>query len=654
MATSRMEEARGRKTFAARSLARIALAFGVLAALCVSMPTTAVAQIGLGEVLETQNIRNEMAGGGRNNRNNPGAANANANANANAAQAAPVASAIKGRDQWDDQHSILRNKSASAGWPKLLAMVGLLLVWTRSADWINRDAQVFDLGYGLWNPVAVFPFVAAFAAAFLIPNFIVSAVLLVLTWLIPFTVYAVKHNSSVDSHEKIFTPSWFRYQAASAGKLVGLKIKAEKTPSYMKGAQVDLVAMGGEDHREDHASLITARQSPGYILVKELIADMADRRIAHTVLDYGSEAVTVRNQIDGVWHQGEPRDRESADVMLAVMKQLATLDRKERRKKQEGAFGAEYEKVKYAIPLTTQGSKTGERVDVALRGGNLKEMQSYDDLGMREKLSDAWKEVMLIDSGVIVFSALPEGGLTTLVDVSLSETDRLMRDFFSIEDKQEPDREFENVERHYYDSAAGESPATLVPQLSLRYPNVYVCRDMVNEESAKLLIKEVTEEERLLITTTHAREAAEALLRILQKKAPHKEFASSVTAVLNTRLIRLLCPECKVAFEPTPDLLKKLGIPAGKIKTLYREPKADEIDKPCKECDGLLFKGRTGLFELLVVNDQVREVLLKKPKLELLRKACRSAGTRTLQEEGILLVAKGQTSVSELSRALKA
>ena len=78
-----------------------------------------------------------------------------------------------------------------------------------------------------------------------------------------------------------------------------------------------------------------------------------------------------------------------------------------------------------------------------------------------------------------------------------------------------------------------------------------------------------------------------------------------------------------------------------------------EPPPPCEECQGIGYKGRTAIFELLVVNDAVREALLKTPKLELVRTAARKAGMRTLQEEGILLVAKGVTSVAELSRILK-
>ena len=132
-----------------------------------------------------------------------------------------------------------------------------------------------------------------------------------------------------------------------------------------------------------------------------------------------------------------------------------------------------------------------------------------------------------------------------------------------------------------------------------------------------------------------------------------KIFFTVVTGVLCVRLIRKLCDACKIGYAPTPDLLKKLGIPAGTIEALYRSPKPDEIEKPCKECGGLGFKGRTAIFELLEVDDKMREVLLKKPQLDLARKVARAAGMRPFQEEGLLLVAKGLTSLAELQRVLK-
>lgn len=619
------------------------------------------AQVGLGDIGAANSIRADMESG--NTGRNPGdseedegpeseeteeVSDEEASDDVNEKQGTTVAF-----DKWNDEHSIFRNPSPSVSWWKMLLVVVVFFCWVRTADWIGRDARIYKLGHEHWGIVAVFPFFLAFLISLLVPIFFAGLALMIVAWIVPLVIYAGKHNSSVESHQKVFNGDWFRFQLAEAGKAIGLKIKAEQKADYMKGPPVDLKALGASEDSKNQANLLIARRSPGYVLVKELVVDMEARHSERVMLDYTQDAVAVRHQIDGVWHSAEPRDRESGDVMLAVMKQLANLNANDRRNKQEGEFGAEYQKRKFICPIVTQGTKSGERVMVALRGGHAKDFQTFNDIGMRDKLSSQWAEVMNLDSGVIIYSAPPEGGLTTLTDVGLLETDRLMRDFFSIEEKSKPERDIENIDPVYYDASKGESPITLLPSLSLKYPNVYVCRDWVNTESAKKLLEEVNEENRVWVTSTHAKEAPEALLRLLQKKVPHKEFAESVAAVLNTRLIRKLCNACKVEYPATPDMLKKLGIPAGKVTSLYRPPKEDEIAKPCVTCNGMGYLGRTGLFELLIVNEQVREVLLKKPQLDLLRKAARKAGMRTLQEEGILLVARGETSLPELSRVLK-
>lgn len=568
-------------------------------------------------------------------------------------EAAPPPAPAQQKDKWNDSHSIPRLKHISLSWPKLLLVVVLFLIWVRSADWVNTDSQIFNMGYGKWNPIEFFPFfLALLLLVFLLPNFIIAAVALPVVYLATYVPYVVTRNKSVELHQKVFTGDWFRYQVAHLAGKVGIKMDAERKAEYEKGAPVDLLALGSDEERTNQANLLTARQSPGYLLVKDLIAEMADRHADRTMLDYTQASVVARHHIDGVWHNGEARDRESGDVMLAVMKTLANLNMTERRKKQVGKFGAKYKDHSYVCKIVSQGVTTGERVVVDLLGGYQRAFKSYDDLGMRSKLAEQWSEIMSRDRGLLIVSGMPEGGVSTLMDVSLLETDRLMRDFFSIEELHHREREFENIEVVTYDATQNETPATILPKLIRRYPNVYVIRDFSDVEAAKLLLNEIRDD-RLVITTVNAKDAPEALLRMLQLKVPQRDFAATVSAVLCTRLVRKLCESCRVGYAPTPDLLKKLGIPAGKVEALYRTPKPEEIEKPCPECANIGFKGRTGIFELLEADDQIREILIKQPKLELLRKAARAAGMRSFQEEGLLLVAKGVTSLAELQRVLK-
>lgn len=560
-------------------------------------------------------------------------------------------------DQWNDAHSIPRVTRPFVAWPKLLVIWLLFLLWVKSADWVNRDTQIFDLGYGLWNPIIFFPFLAvlllfAFPIAVGLANFIVAAVGLSVLFLATFFSYVITRNKAVELHQKVFTTDWFRYEAAALGSKIGLKISTERKEAYEKGPPVVLLAVAAEDETANQANLLTARQSPGYILVKELIAEMVDKRSDRVAFDYTQQSVVARHHIDGVWHSGAARDRESGDVMLAVMKTLANLDMRERRKKQSSMFACRYEDNSYVCPISSEGVKTGERVVIDCLPNRRDNFRSYAELGMRERLAEQWSELMARDQGFLIIAGLPEGGVTTLTCVSLMETDRLLRDFVSVEDERQREREVENIEVTTYDTAKGETPAAVLPKLIRKYPNVYIVRDMSDPEAAALLLDQVSDNH-MVVTNINAKDAPEAMLRMLQKKAPQREFAGNVTAVLCARLIRKLCESCRVAYEPSPELLKKLGIPAGKVSNLYRAPKPEEVDKPCKHCGGLGFFGRTGLFELLVVDDKVREILLKQPKLDLLQKAARQAGMHTFQEEGLVLVAKGFTSLAELQRVLK-
>lgn len=535
---------------------------------------------------------------------------------------------------------------------KVLMVFVVLWMWVGATDWVNRDSQIYRLGHFKWNTIAFFPFFLVAAILFFVPlATVIRAPVLLVMFLATWIPYVVVHNKNVQPHQTVLTGPWWRYAFASVVGKVGIKMSTERTAEYEKGEAVDFIAMGADDPTTDNANLLSARNSPGYLLLKDLVADMSRRRSERVLLDFSQQGVAVKHEIDGMWHNGEVVDRESGDVMLAVMKTLSNLDVRERRQKQEGKFAAKFEGNSFLCPITTQGVKTGERVIMYLRGEK-QTFDSYADLGMREGLQEKMSELMHADQGLVIFSTLPGGGLTTLIDVSIEETDRLMRDFVAIEEVNHREQETQNIAVHTYDAAAGETPATLMPKLIRSYPNVYICRDLVDSESAKLLLNEV-KDEKLVITSVKAKEAAEAPLRIMQMKVPPKDFARALKGVLYQRLVRKLCVDCRVGYAPPPQVLKKLGIPAGKIEKLYRPPKPEEVEKPCKICRGNGYIGRTGIFELLLINDQMREILIKQPKIELLKKAARASNQRLLQEEGILLVAKGVTSLPELMRVMK-
>lgn len=506
----------------------------------------------------------------------------------------------------------------------------------------------------MWNPIAYFSFFVALLLFYLLPSFVIGIVLMSVAWTVPLGLYVRYRNNAVQSYEKVLTPKHIRQWLGKRLSVIGIKLEGADIDPRDMGPDIKLTPMGGADESADKVNLLTARQSPGWMPTRELLDDALRQRASHVMLDYTAEATNIRYQIDGAWLDRAPVERAIGDPMLEVLKGLSGLSVKERRKRQAGILGVEAEKKKLTCSVTSQGTQTGERALLQFTTKKA-EFASLEELGMRPKMLEQL-DALLDINGVIVFSSMPSGGLTTTMDLVITHADRFVRSFVAVADESSRDREIENVPITTFSSAAGETPATVLPRLIRTYPDVIVVRDVSDLQTLTTLCEQI-ELDRMVMISVRAREAVEALLRVLMLKIPPADFAAVVTGVLNVRLVRKLCEVCKEAYPPPPQVLKQLGLPAGRIENLYRppsgpiDPKHPEV--VCEQCNGIGYYGRTGIFELLVVDDDLRQVLATTPKLDALRLAARKAKHRSLQDEGVLLVARGITSIQELARVLK-
>ena len=530
---------------------------------------------------------------------------------------------------------------------KIAISWGLFLLWVYTTEFVNISAQRNKFPYTRWNAICFFPFLVALLLTWVIPIFWLSLPLLILAYAIPLGMYVRFYNREVPPHEQVMTAAHLRYWIASRLAPLGVKIEAERK-SIDELIPVKLEARGTGDKVRDGANLLQARESDAFHLTRELLLEAFQRRSDSMMMDFTKEAVAVRYLIDGMWTNGAAQDRPTGDAMLAVMKTIAALKPAERRARQEGEFGATHESSKYTCHLTTQGTKTGERALLRFDDGTVR-FEQLPDLGMREKMVEQVREYLARQEGFILISAPPGNGLTALFDAALGSSDRYMRDYRAVEDQRHPEREIENVGAVTYDSASGETPASVLPQMLLKHPDVIICRDLANLDTLNILCDQASG--RLVLTSIRAKDTVEALARVLAMKVDPARFAEAISCSLSGRLVRRLCEACKEAYVPPPQLLQKLGLPPGRVESLYRPPQQPE--EVCGECGGIGYRGRTGIFEFLPVGDVLRKHLAQPAKLDVLRKAARKDGLRTLQEEGLLLVVKGVTSLPELMRVLK-
>jgi type II secretory ATPase GspE/PulE/Tfp pilus assembly ATPase PilB-like protein len=416
--------------------------------------------------------------------------------------------------------------------------------------------------------------------------------------------------------------------------------------------------------QEQQGLLIACRNMEQYGAAVMVLAQALNVRADQIMLDFTQQGTAVRYRVDGGWERMPPMDRPTGDGVLVIFKRLCGLNPADRRSQQKGMLPVKFAGNDWFVHLTTQGVPTGERA--LFRIDPKKAMLTkLADLGMRDRMREQFKQLIDSEASLFLFSGPPGHGLPTTWRVGLEAADRFVRDWHSIEDSRLEEPELINIQPHKFNGAAGETPMDVLKSLLLKQPDVLVLPELGTPEVVKLLCSEVIEEKRYLVTRLTANSAAEALLRLMATyKASATDLTKITCGVLNQRLLRRLCEKCRIPFQPQPQLLQKLGIPPGRVQKLYQpcippppEQRVDANGKPieieiCSQCGGRGYFGRAAIFELLTVNDEIRKAVLQNPKPEYVTKVAKQQGFLTLQEEGILAVATGMTSLQELQRIL--
>ena len=379
-------------------------------------------------------------------------------------------------------------------------------------------------------------------------------------------------------------------------------------------------------------------------------------------MDFSQHACAIRYQIDGNWEQLPPLDRETGDAMLYALKQLCLMKPTDRRSAQTGSLGLKVGKQKFNMNLQSQGVQTGERVLARIESEKIP-FERMADLGMRDKMYAVFKE-KLDDSGNIVLVTAPKGeGLTTTWITALNAADRYLRDFQSFEDETRPEPETININANFYGGETGLTQLERLRKSVLKEPDVLIFPELPEPEVLQIAITQVEKNEKQIYCRTVADSAMQALTNFLARyKDSAPSIVAAVGAVLSQKLVRRLCDNCKLGYEPPPQLLKQLGIPPGRVALLYQpfipppiEQQVDENGRPapitpCHVCGGRGYFGRIAVFELLTPGDQLRGALLKTQDLSQLNQIAKSEGHRGIQAEAILTVARGLTSLDELKR----
>ncbi|MBQ9873124.1 MAG: hypothetical protein IJM30_01555 [Thermoguttaceae bacterium] len=580
------------------------------------------------------------------------------------------------------QYDSLAKEATENGWRgdygmtlcpiKLAILLVFYLAWVATTEWVNNDSErLGDPDQSKWNGTGLIAFIVAFLAALFIPIFWAGLPVVALAWLIPLFRYIHVRNKPMLDADKVMTPShlsfWFRT------RVLKQKVKPKKMP-YQTGSPIQLEATGlNLDEKIKISRTVQSRNhngSFGYNFFRELLYHALHSRAAEVLIEFGAEETNFQYQIDGVLHPitdatPKPWTREEADQVAQAAKILVGANPEDRRSRQGGLFRILYDRNRKGKPLAcdatieTIGVPSGELAKVVFKFKtapfkNVAEI--CDDPARQDKL----RSVINSDKGLVVLSSAPHQGLKTLTTVMFNTADRFTRDFVGVEDVQNPYEFIENITTTTYDSAKGETPMTVLPDVYFKEPKVVLIRDMVTLDAWKLACEEV-KNDRLIISTFRAPDAVSTIIGLLQFGVEPNELAQALTAVVSQKLVRKLCNTCKEDIEPDPRVAQQLGLDPE--KKIYRkrvhepvEPGQRDYYIPCDDCRDIGYFGRVAVFDTLEINDDMRGVIAANADLakkdQALRQLAFKSGQRGFLEDGARLVQNGVTDYNELVRCL--
>jgi type II secretory ATPase GspE/PulE/Tfp pilus assembly ATPase PilB-like protein len=248
-------------------------------------------------------------------------------------------------------------------------------------------------------------------------------------------------------------------------------------------------------------------------------------------------------------------------------------------------------------------------------------------------------------------------GKSTTLYACLHEIDRFQQNIITVENPVE--YRLDGITQIEVNPRAGKTFASELRSILRQDPDVILIGEIRDKETAEIACQ-AAQTGHLVFSTVHANDAVTAIARLIDLGVPPFMLSSALAAVLGQRLVRMLCKECRKRVKPSPDTLKRLRIDPDAVRYLYRafDPNEDAKDedgkaKVCSNCGGVGYFKRTGIFELMIANDKIRELIRENPNINEIRRAAAANGLRLLYDDGTRLVVDGDTSIQELLRVAK-
>lgn len=355
------------------------------------------------------------------------------------------------------------------------------------------------------------------------------------------------------------------------------------------------------------------------------------------------DELRIRYRIDGVLHQTSmpPQLKRFQSAIISRIKVMANMDIAEKRLPQDGRIGLNVRGEELDIRVSTMPTVYGESISLRLltKGSGLIQIES---IGLSKKDQETIIKLIHRPHGIILSTGPTGSGKSTSLYAFLHIINSVERRIITIEEPIE--YEMPGINQIDVKSDIGLTFALGLRHILRQDPDVIMVGEIRDFDTAEIAIR-ASLTGHLVFSTLHTNDAAGAATRLLDMGIEPFLVSSSLTAVLAQRLVRRLCPICRQPHEYTPEFLESIGFPTEEMagKTFFKST-------GCEQCRNTGFMGRTGLFELLVVTENIRPLIIARESANAIKQAAMQSGMATLASDGWRKVMEGQTTLEEVIR----
>jgi len=520
---------------------------------------------------------------------------------------------------------------------KLIVFTVLFFAWLPLVKWVNTDARAVRTKATVWTAVVAATGAGAIVIWLLAPFFVIGLLLYLIAAGATAIAYIVHRNSRVADFERVLTP----------GHLRGIFVDEKKK---IAAASKGMSFITANDNKVPLPKAKTP-EAFGFKTACDVFEDAIWRRTSDIVFQPNPDGYSVMYNIDGVPAKQPTRTKEEMEYFIRYMKELADLDINERRKPQTGPFKVTKGSDNIEWEITTAGSTAGEQVRLTKREAY--NLMTLDDIGLSPDQLLSLTPIRDMDAGLFIISGPKKSGVTSTLYAMLRNHDPFMNSINTLE--RHPATELSNVTQNIFTlSDTGTTSYARKLQSILRTgPDIVGIADCEDTRSAQLACA-AAKDRKIVYVTLEAPNVIQALGKWL-KLVPDKNLATdTLIGILSQKLARKLCSECKQAYQPKQDLFRKLNIPSDKIKVLYRagETAYDKRGRAvlCRNCQGTGFFDRTGIFEIVMTDDEARKVIKQAKSLREISSHFRRSGMLYMQEQAFKKVADGTIAINEVIR----